>query len=259
MNNYHTHHYLCGHATGNVNDYVLEAIKHEFEEIGISDHGPIVAEAFKRMTLSEFEDIYLKEIDEAILKYGEKIKIYKGLEIEFISYDLNHYRMLLEKVDYLILGCHYFKDEMILHNYYSSYTIDTKEKLESYTSLIEKALDSGFFKIIAHPDQLVYSYKVIDEFAVDCIKRIIAAAIRNNVLLEFNAGGVRTTGHLNDKGETVYTLPNFDFWKLVSLSKAKVIVGSDCHKPEELADEAFYTAFELAKKYNLNIVKKLFG
>ena len=26
MNNYHTHHYLCGHATGNVNDYVLEFI-----------------------------------------------------------------------------------------------------------------------------------------------------------------------------------------------------------------------------------------
>jgi C1A family cysteine protease len=36
-------------------------------------------------------------IKEAILKYGEKIKIYKGLEIEFISYDLNHYRMLLEE------------------------------------------------------------------------------------------------------------------------------------------------------------------
>ena len=48
--NYHTHHYFCTHAIGNVEDYILEAIKNDFVEIGISDHGPIYAEAFKRMT-----------------------------------------------------------------------------------------------------------------------------------------------------------------------------------------------------------------
>ena len=255
--NYHTHHYLCGHATGNVEDYVLEAINNGFEEIGISDHGPIVAEAFKRMSLDEFDNIYLKEIDEAIRLYGEKIKIYKGLEIEFVSSDLNHYHKLLEKIDYLILGCHYYKDEEVLYSY-SGYTIDTHEKLDSYTCLIEKALDSGLFKIIAHPDLFMYGYKEFDEFSAACTKRIIAAAINNNVLLEFNAGGVRTSKHINENGEEEYTVPNAEFWKLVSQTNAKVIVGSDCHKPNELADEAFIKAHELAKSYKLNIVQKLF-
>ena len=41
ISNYHSHVALCGHAEGTVEDYVKEAIKHNFEEIGISDHAPI--------------------------------------------------------------------------------------------------------------------------------------------------------------------------------------------------------------------------
>ena len=73
--NYHTHHYLCKHATGSVEDYVKEAIKEGFCEIGISDHGPINAEAFPRMSMDEFNNIYLAELEEAIIKYQDKIKI----------------------------------------------------------------------------------------------------------------------------------------------------------------------------------------
>ena len=65
--NYHTHHYLCTHAIGNVKEYIEEAIKNEFVEIGISDHGPINAEAFKRMTYEEFTNIYLKELHKQYL------------------------------------------------------------------------------------------------------------------------------------------------------------------------------------------------
>ena len=38
--NYHTHNYRCNHATGTASDYVEEAIKNGFSEIGISDHLP---------------------------------------------------------------------------------------------------------------------------------------------------------------------------------------------------------------------------
>ena len=32
--NYHTHTYLCGHAVGDVDDYVNEAIRLGFKELG---------------------------------------------------------------------------------------------------------------------------------------------------------------------------------------------------------------------------------
>ena len=74
-NNYHTHHYLCMHAEGDSFDYIEEAIKNNFSEIGISDHGPINADAFKRMSINQFYNVYLKELNLAIDKYKDKIKI----------------------------------------------------------------------------------------------------------------------------------------------------------------------------------------
>lgn len=255
--NYHTHHYLCGHAEGNVEDYIQEAIKNEFEEIGISDHGPICAEAFRRMTYEEFTNIYLTQLEDAIKKYSNQITIYKGLEIEFIRGDEQYYKHLLEKVDYLILGPHYFEGGRIL-NGFSAYQVNGKEELEKYTKLIEDALDTKLFKILAHPDLFMHGYKRFDSFAEDCVRRIVDAVIRNDVLIEFNAGGIRNNRYFDEEGNPLYAVPNDGFWKVVAQTNAKVIIGSDCHKTTELNDEHFKLAEELARKYKLNIVNRLF-
>ena len=255
--NYHTHHYLCTHAIGNVKEYIEEAIKNEFVEIGISDHGPINAEAFKRMTYEEFTNIYLKELQEAIAKYSDQIKIYKGLEIEFIRGDENYYKHLLEKVDYLILGPHYFEGERILHDY-SAYRVKGKEELEKYTKLIEDALDTKLFKILAHPDLFMHGYRHFDSFAESCARRIVEAVKRNDVLIEFNAGGIRNNRYFDEEGNPLYAVPNDGFWKVVAKLNPKVIIGSDCHKPQELNDVSFKYAKELAQSYGLNIVNRLF-
>lgn len=255
--NYHTHHYLCGHAEGHVEDYVIEAIKHNFKEIGISDHGPIKANAFHRMDYQEFLEIYLAELEETIKKFEGKIKIYKGLEIEYIKNEKNYYKKILEKVDYLILGPHYYEGEKDLHEF-STYRVSTHEQLERYTKLIEEALDTKLFKIIAHPDLFMHGYKNFDSFAEECTNRIVDATVRNNVLIEFNAGGIRNNKYFDELGKPKYAVPNDEFWKIVSKTNAKVIINSDCHKPSELNDDAFILAEKLAQSYGLNIVNKLF-
>ena len=254
--NYHTHHLLCSHAKGNVEDYVLEAIKCGFDIIGISDHGPINADAFYRMNLDDFYNTYLIELENAITKYKDKILIKKGLEIEYIEGDENHYKKLLEDLDYLILGPHYYEAYRELHPY-GTYGINTHDQLERYTQYIEKALDTKFFKILAHPDLFIYGYYKLDSFGESCVKRIAEAAIRNNVILEFNAGGIRTNKRFDDEGRPEYNVPNDQFWKIIETTNAKVIVGSDCHLPEELDDEGFKSAKELVKKYNLNLVETI--
>lgn len=255
--NYHTHHYLCSHAKGNVFDYVEEAIKNNYSEIGISDHGPIRVEAFYRMSIDEFYNIYLKELNEAILKYQNEIKIYKGLEIEYIYNDDDYYKKLLMDLDYLILGPHYYTGEKVLHSF-STYTVDTHEKLEMYTKYIIDALDTKLFKILAHPDLFLHGYQELDSFAENCVRRICEAAIRNDCLLEFNAGGIRNNHRFDDSGNPKYNVPNHEFWKIVETTNVKVIIGSDCHQPKELNDEAFQLALKLASNYKLNIVKRLF-
>ena len=254
--NFHTHHYLCQHAKGNVCDYVIEAINNGFDIIGISDHGPINAEAFPRMSLDEFYNVYLKELEEAINKYGNQIKIKKGLEIEYIKGDEKHYKKLLEHLDYLILGPHYYESLPNLHPY-SSYHVNSHELLERYTNTILEALDTKLFKILAHPDLFIYGYGDLDEFGVNCVKKIVESCVKNDVILEFNSGGIRNNKRFDEFGNPKYNVPNNLFWKVVENTNAKVIVGSDCHTPEELDDDAFKKANELVKTYNLNIAKTI--
>ena len=40
MKNYHTHTYRCHHAIGKEEDYILNAIKAGYTELGFSDHAP---------------------------------------------------------------------------------------------------------------------------------------------------------------------------------------------------------------------------
>lgn len=39
----HTHHFRCGHADGNIRDYIEAGIKAGLQAIGISDHTPTLA------------------------------------------------------------------------------------------------------------------------------------------------------------------------------------------------------------------------
>ena len=85
--NYHTHTYLCGHAVGKVEDYVNEAVRLGFKEIGISDHAH-TPESFmsafdydrnalrQMMTTDDFTIVYKP----AVLKEKERkdIKVYLG-------------------------------------------------------------------------------------------------------------------------------------------------------------------------------------
>lgn len=256
--NYHTHHYLCGHANGNVCDYVLEAIKNGYEELGISDHGPLPVEPpFVRMTYDEFINIYLKEIKEAKNKYNDQIKIYSALEMEYVYYHDDFYKELLTKVDYLILAGHYVTGIPGQMKGNSVHTSNTHEAIEMYASLLITAMKTKFFKILAHPDIFVSGYRRFDELAEKLTVKIVETAIENNVLLEFNCEGLRKSKvELND-GVIDYIYPHKRFWDIVSKMNAKVVIDSDCHTPENLCDEAVKEAYRLGKEYKLNIVDKI--
>ena len=255
--NYHTHHYLCGHASGDSFDYIKEAIKNGFSEIGMSDHGPLpIIPPTGRMNHYEFRNIYLKEIDKAIELYGDRIRILKSLEIEFVSGHEEYYKNLLEELDYLVLGTHYF-DYNEGNDIYSAFNITEKDELVKYTNLIVEALNTKCFKILAHPDLFLLGYKEMDSLALECSKKIINAAIENNVAIEFNANGIRKGKRLNSDGTYDYSYPNKLFWDVAKEMNPKVIIGSDCHNPEELNDYAFKEAERLAKEYNLKLIEKI--
>lgn len=261
--NYHTHTYLCKHANGTPSDYVSEAIKKGYQEIAITDHGPLIQEIIsnfytRRMDFNDYNNKYLNDLSVAKNKYGNRIKIYTGLEIEYFDSMIDNYKEFLEKLDFLIIGQHY-----IYHNnkYKSVYAILTDDEIITYGQMVIRAMESGLFKIIAHPD--IFSYKrKWNETCNKVAKQIIASAIKNNVYLEFNVNGIRNAMEKNRQwitksGQTNYDYPRIEFFKLVKEAGVPVIINDDAHDPKQLNDKFTKIAIQMAKELELTIIDKI--
>ena len=269
--NYHTHVKLCGHATGMSEDYILEAIKHGLTEIGISDHGPIPRSFMtpqeylnnwldRQMNEVVYRTIYLKDLSATIAKYQRKISIRKGLEIEYLSNHPDYYQSLLQDLDYLLLGVHYFETPNGLYNTYEP--MDDL-LLTYYADTVEKALATGFFKVLVHPDLCFANYRdssghiQFTEHAKHIAKRIITAANNNNVALEINAGGIRKV-RIPHPNRLDFAYPRYDFWSVVKeFPETKIIIGSDAHQPHEVADDAVQIAYDFSDQFGFQLLKTL--
>lgn len=253
ISNYHSHVALCGHAEGNVEDYIKEAIKQNYEEVGISDHAPIPVyfvgpEMHKDLWLwhmmkrKDFENDYLKQLDYCIEKYQDKIKIYKGLEVEYIPSKDYFYQYLLSKVDYLNLGVHYFFKNGEVINTYGNLS---DEDLEWYVRTIEEAVKTNYFSCLVHPDLFLYRFEEFTPYHEKITRRIIKACIENDVYMEVNCNGRNR-------------YPREEFWKIVKeYEEAKIIINSDAHKISDFHGENLMRTIKFCENLNLNIQEKM--
>lgn len=250
--NFHTHNYRCGHAIGTVDDYVKKAIKENYDIIGISDHAPLSKYYNDRMNEEEL-DLYIDEINECKLIYGDKIKIYSGLEIEYFNEYQCLYKDLLTKLDYLILAPHDFlyKDKR-----HCSFFIDNDDILRAYFDILIKGIKTNYFAFAAHPDIFAYSYH-FSKVASECTHKLAKVCLDYNFILEFNANGFRK-GKQHILGEYRYYYPYKPFWDIIKKYNVKVIINSDTHDPNSLNDKYDEFALKTARVLGLNIIDTIF-
>ena len=144
-----------------------------------------------------------------------------------------------------------------------------KELIDSYCSTVTKALDTGMFKIFAHPDIYCWGYPVWDDDCERVAVEIIKCAIKNNVYLEINSNGIRNCKKRNKitkyidretgEEELCYSYPNKHFFKLANELGAKILLNDDAHSPLQIQDSATEEAFELAKELKINLQNDLFS
>ncbi|MDD3383601.1 MAG: PHP domain-containing protein [Bacilli bacterium] len=266
--NFHTHTKLCNHAVGETEDYVKSAIAKGFRIIGMSDHGTI-PESFmdkntyhylwlqRHMRLEQMENIYFKQIDECKLKYADKIKIYKGLEIEYLSNHIDYYKWLKNKVDYLILGPHFYQYNNKIMNVYETTT--RFDNIDGFANTIEEALDTKLFSFLAHPDIFMFNYiskddilHKWDEKCEQITRRIVESTIKNDVFIELNCGAV----HLGKNKFNEFYYPRSEFWKIVKqYPNAKIVIGRDAHDYQNFNDEITKVIEKFARELGLNIIE----
>lgn len=251
MKNYHTHTTRCGHALGKDREYVEAAIKSGIEELGFSDHAPMIFEndhisAF-RMALSDTED-YVNSVRSLQNEYKDEISIKLGFELEYypalFKKELEYLKSF--NYDYLILGQHYTDNEFEKTAHYSGRKTYSVAILDKYINQCIEGLSTGEFAYIAHPDLINYSGN--KELYVAKMTYFCEKLKELDVPLEFNLLG------FSDKRN----YPNRNFWEIVSEVGNKIIIGFDAHNPTVLGNlNTYNNALKYLNELNITPVEAI--
>ena len=273
INNYHTHTKYCGHAKGDVEDYVKEALNLNMEELGISDHAPIPLNhgmtkeeweenyCYENMDINTFDNL-LKEIDNLKSKYN--IKLYKGCESEYLYNNDDWYKELRSKLDYMILGIHFFNGEGRVLDTYKDINY---KNVDCYYECAKRAIETGLFDYLAHPDLYLFDYKSVngknefDDKAKEICLKLIDLCVKHDIYFEINTNGLKYSKDKNNRDLWLY--PNIEFFKVVkeymdkNPNKLKLIIGADAHEPKALGNDNVKAVLEMVKDLKLDVLNKM--
>lgn len=237
---YHIHTRLCKHATGEMEEYVQQAVERGLMEIAFADHNPLpdMFDIAHRMAFDELES-YIREI-ERLQKTYPQINIKCGLEADFYDgFEESLYQMLRRfDFDLIILSVH-FINGWPKNNWAFSYYFPDKSLKEIYADYLQailRGINTGLFNIIGHLDLIKSPDEPVLRHNREDVLTILRAAKEKKMALELNTSGLR-----KDIGE-IY--PNLEILPLVAAEKIPITFGSDAHNPQQVG---FYF-HELEKK-----------
>ena len=167
--NYHTHTRWCRHATGEIEDYIREAVRKGLRAVAITEHVPH-SQNFdpRRMQWEEFS-AYNAELDRLIEQYRDQIHVIKGFECEYYPFALENYKMFRDRYGYklLILGHHTNKDRTA-----DNFAPKGEAEMQQYADEVIEGLRTGLFTFLAHPDVPFCGYTGSAEFALEHLCRL---------------------------------------------------------------------------------------
>ena len=226
---FHAHTWRCGHAGEEREEaYVKKAIQLGAKSITFTDHAPFPGDPFRsRMKMEQLAD-YKNTIWNLKEKYGEKIHVQIGLEIEYLPGYRTYYETLKEdeQIEFLMIGQHFYEIEP------GSYSFLAKSDAKKADGIIQaeiEGVESGLFSCVAHPDRGYRYAKNIADVDHSLAKVLIDTAKEHHVLLEKNVSSMERNCFYPD-----------EFWKF---SHENYLVGVDAHSVEEMERRYRYAAF----------------
>lgn len=234
----HTHHSRCGHARGQIRDYIEAALQKGLQVIGISDHSPYFgasedqAQPLIAMAKSEFPR-YVQEVLELKQEYHGRIEVLLGVESDFFPEHVDTYRRIYEgyPFDYIIGSVHQ-SDGISIFNKKRFKGLASAEKIrqkELYYDLISRSAKSGMFQILGHIDAMKGFYPAFSDIQTEAVEKTLQIIGETGMVIEIN-----TSGKTKDVGGWY---PSDDILERALYYGIDVTFGSDAHDPYRVGDD----------------------
>lgn len=243
MVNYHNHTILCGHAVGEMDEYIEKAVKLGVKEFGFSDHAPVPLRIRKGISMGP-EDVpaYIDSILSRKEKFKDSIDIKLGFEMDFPFFDSFDSKYLnYPGVDYIIGSAHYMGDWGVDNpeevSRYNERDID--EIYHDYYKLVEGLVDAGFCDILGHFDLIKKFGHRAKSDMTPVIRRVVRKISACGMAVEINTSGLRKP--VNE----IY--PSDEIIRILFEENVPVTMGSDSHSPEDVCS-GYPHAMETIKK-----------
>ncbi|WP_027481018.1 histidinol-phosphatase HisJ family protein [Deinococcus pimensis] len=237
---YHTHHYRCGHATGDLIDYARAAARRGLSEIGLSDHSPIYhlgpdphARPGTAMAQGEFP-AYVEEMRRVRDELRGDVTVRLGVESDYVLGWDDHYRALWQDagLDYVIGSVHWLGTWSIFNRDLPRGRT-RQDVYEEYLRTTQAAARSGAYDVIGHLDCLKTRGHIPDLGVTPLLEETVAVLREADVTIELNTSGWR-----KGLGEP---FPREAWLNVCFEQGVPVTLGSDSHRPQDVGadfDEA---------------------
>ena len=227
---YHVHTRLCGHAIGEPEDYVREAIGLGLSEIGFADHMPLLGRRDDRLTMSPDDLPRYVDLVTELRELVDDVRIRLGIEMDYFPGRMDEIWDAASSFDfdYVYGSVHYidgwgFSDSRHLSSYQGR---DPDETYARYFELFCEAVRQGGFDIMAHPD-LVKKHGITTRLPLERMYREAAEAMADaGVAVEVNTSGLRKAA--------LDIYPTLPFLTACADMGVAVTLGSDAHAPGQV-------------------------
>jgi histidinol-phosphatase (PHP family) len=234
----HVHTNLCNHARGEMEEYVLSAVKKGLRKLIFLEHLEVGINYFESTWLTEDDfDFYHKEGKRLQQKYKDRIEIGLGVEVGYNPRYLEAIQQKLARHKWERIGIsyHFLETDSGHLNMVSSKQINidrldqfgADEVISSYYKQLREAVENLPGQVLCHIDAVLRHHPQVI-FTPDhnrLIDKLLDAVASKKMALEVNTSGYKTK-------EQPY--PSLAILKKAVARNISLVAGSDAHRPEDV-------------------------
>ena len=222
----------CGHAEGEMEEYVARACELSLPMMGFSAHFPVEVPNKDKVCLEPQEvDLYVTEARRLQGAFKGDIEILMGFEMDYTEGLEEHIKSeCIDRwnPDYVMGSIHVIDRWPFDHPDYLDEYAEWKisDLYRTYFARLEKLVETEIFDVVGHVDLVKkFGYRP-EEDVSEAFEHLLDIVAAKGILIEANAAGFdKPVGEM---------YPSIDILRAACARGVGVILGSDSHAPEQV-------------------------